>query len=176
MRYTDADQHFMSLALQEAQAALNAGDYPVGATLVVDGHLWGTARNSLFSDARTTAHAEHNLISNYSARLRATILGAPETSVMLYSTLEPCLMCLGIAVLHRVSKIIIACPDPSGGTTQLDVASLGTVYARWWPEIHIGLFRDASYTLIVDFLKTEKFRSWETMLREFQTMQATWSA
>ena len=174
MLYTDADHRCMSLALQEARAAFAAGDFPVGAALVVNGQLWGTARNSLFSDARTTAHAEHNLITRYSARLRATILEAPETSIVLYSTLEPCLMCLGIAVLHRVSKIVIACPDPSGGTTGLDVVSLGTVYTHWWTQITLGLLREDAYELIIAFLKTEKFRSWKTMLREFQTMYASW--
>ncbi|HSH78701.1 MAG TPA: nucleoside deaminase [Herpetosiphonaceae bacterium] len=171
---SEDEKHFMSLALMEAQAALTAGDYPVGAALVVNGELWATARNSLFSDARTTAHAEHNLLYSQSTQLRATVLRDPDAKVSLYTTLEPCLMCLGIAVLHRVSKIVIACPDPCGGTTSIDVLSLGSVYQRWWPEIHMGLFKEESCNLIIDFLKTEKFRSWDSMLNEFQTMKEQW--
>ena len=41
--YSDADKHFMSLALHEAHTALAAGDYPVGAALAVNGELWDTA-------------------------------------------------------------------------------------------------------------------------------------
>lgn len=172
--YSDADKHCMSLALQEAQAALTAGDYPVGAALTVNGAVWATARNSLFTDGRTTAHAEHNLISKLSSRLRAKLLEAPDTTVCLYTTLEPCLMCLGIAVLHRISRIVIACPDPNGGTTNLTLSSLGSVYQRWWPTIQIGLDKEQACDLILTFLKTKKFRSWESMLNEFQTMKETW--
>lgn len=173
--YSVEDHHFMTLALQEARAALAAGDYPVGAALTVNGALWATARNALFTDSRTTAHAEHTLIANLSAQLRAAIRGTRETRVCLYTTLEPCLMCLGIAVLHRVSKIVIACPDPNGGTTRLDISSLGSVYQAWWPEIHLGLYKEEACTLSIDFLKTQKFRSWEAMLSEFRTMPAQWS-
>ncbi len=87
--FSKDDQHFMSLALIEAQAALTAGDYPVGAALVVDGELWATARNSLLSDARTTAHAEHNLLSSLSMKLRARKLSDRDASICLYTTLEP---------------------------------------------------------------------------------------
>jgi len=92
-----ADEEFMALALDAARAAATAGDYPVGAALVVDDVLWDTARNALFSAGRTT-HAEHPLITAQSARLRATVRGRLDADVQLFAPLEPCLMCLGIAV------------------------------------------------------------------------------
>jgi len=172
--YSDADKHFMSLALHEADTALAAGDYPVGAALAVNGELWDTARNSLFTDGRTTAHAEHNLIYQHSPQLRAKSLGTLDTTICLYTTLEPCLMCLGIAVLHRVSRIVVACPDPNGGTANLALSSLGSIYQLWWPQIQIGLYKEQACDLIMAFLKTKKFRSWESMLSEFQTMKESW--
>jgi len=92
-----ADEQFMELALNAARAAATAWDYPVSAALVVDGVLWGTARNALFSAGRTT-DAEHPLIAAQSARLGATVRGRLDADVQLFATLEPCLMCLGIAV------------------------------------------------------------------------------
>ena len=172
--YSNDDKHFMTLALQEAHTALEQGDYPVGAAITVNGALWGTARNSLFTDGRTTAHAEHTLIYQLSAQLRTQFTEMPETAVCLYTTLEPCLMCLGIAVLHRVSRIVIACPDPNGGTTGLALASLGSVYQQWWPTIQFGLYQEQACDLIIAFLKTKKFRSWAVMLREFETMKQGW--
>lgn len=172
--YSNDDKHFMTLALQEAHTALDQGDYPVGAAITVNGALWGTARNSLFTDGRTTAHAEHTLIYQLSARLRTQFIEMPEMEVCLYTTLEPCLMCLGIAVLHRVSRIVIACPDPNGGTTGLALASLGSFYQQWWPTIQIGLYQEEACDLIIAFLKTKKFRSWKVMLREFETMKQGW--
>jgi tRNA(Arg) A34 adenosine deaminase TadA len=172
--FSTQDKAHMQLALSEARAALASGDYPVGAVLTVDGELWGSARNALFTEGRTTAHAEHNLIASLSSRLRAKQRINRHSYVCLYTTLEPCLMCLGIAVLHRVSRIIIACPDPNGGTTALDVRSLGSVYQGWWPTIDTGLYQTASCQLIIEFLRTEKFFSWQTMLMEFEQLQAQW--
>ena len=126
----------MFLALNEARSALEAGDYPVGAALVVDGELWGTARNRLFTDNRTVAHAEHNLFDKLSGQLRQKRFDRRvDYPIFLYTTLEPCLMCLGTALMHYVSRIVIACPDPNGGAANLDPMPLGTVYQQRWPEI-----------------------------------------
>jgi tRNA(adenine34) deaminase len=164
----DPDLHSMALALDEARVALAAGDYPVGAALVVDGALWGTARNALFSDGRTTAHAEHTLIAAQSARLRA----AQARTICLSTTLEPCLMCLGIAVLHKVTRIVYACPDPHGGATRLDYTRIGSVYPRLWPAIVAGPLRRESCDLIIEFLRTDKFLSAPVMLPAFLALQA----
>ena len=76
----------MTLALAEAQQALKAGDYPVGAALTFNGTLLGTARNSLFTDKRWTAHAEHNLISKNSAYLLEAFRSRKPYDVCLYTT------------------------------------------------------------------------------------------
>ena len=47
------DDEMMAHALVAARTALAAGDYQVGAALVVNGELWGTARNALFSKLDT---------------------------------------------------------------------------------------------------------------------------
>lgn len=171
MSYKEHDKRFMSIALQEAQLALTAGDYPVGAALVVDGELWGQTRNAMFSDGRTIAHAELRLFEQLSARLRQKrISGQPEYSIVLYTTLEPCLMCLGTAIMHHVSKIVVACPDPNGGATELDQRNLGSAYQKRWPEFAIGPFREESRELIIKFLKMEKFKGWRAMLEQFQSL------
>lgn len=173
--FDEADQHFMSLALLEAQAALAGGDFPVGAVLAVNGELWGKDRNSLFTDVQATSHAEHKLFYAHSQRLRQRRLEKGAGVVCLYTTLEPCLMCLGIAVMHRVDRIIVGCPDPTGGTTNLDPASLGSVYTNWWPKIQVGLYREESCRLVIESLKTGKFMRWESLLSEFTALQHSWS-
>lgn len=168
---TERDEALMDLALDEARAAAAVGDYPVGAVLVVGGTLWGTARNALFSEGCTTAHAEHALIATHSAALRAALARNAEVPIELYTTLEPCLMCFGTAVLHRVSRIIVACPDPHGGATRLDRTHLGSVYAQRWPQVVPGPFRRESCELIVQFLRTDRFRSAPVMLPDFLALQ-----
>jgi hypothetical protein len=83
-------------------------------------------------------------------------------------------MCLGVAVLHRVTRIVIACPDPHGGATRVDPSDLGCFYAEHWPAIEVGLMKETAIDLILRFLRTEKFLSWETMLEEFSKMKKRW--
>jgi len=172
-KYKD-EKHFMALALAEAEQALAAGDYPVGAVLTLNGELLNKARNSLFTEQRWTAHAEHNLIYLNSENLLKLYRNGQPYDVCLYTTLEPCLMCLGIAMMHRVSKIIYACPDPHGGAANVDPERLGSFYPQHWPSFEMGTYKIESCDLIVDFLKQEKSTNWKVMLDAFQMMQERW--
>ena len=172
--YSDNDRHFMALALTEAREALEAGNYPVGAVLTLNGEFLDKAGNSLFTDKCWTAHAEHNLISRNSGYLLQTFRSDESYDVCLYTTLEPCLMCLGIGMMHRVSRIVVACPDPHGGTTGLDPGDLGVFYQDEWPDIQTGLFKHEACELIMTFIKTEKFDSWAKMLAVFDEMRSSW--
>jgi len=167
----DLDFHWMSIALSEADVSRRSGDFPVGAVLCVEGEFWGSARNRLFSQERTTAHAEHTLISELSGRLRTYASGREETNITLYSTLEPCLMCLGVAVLHRVSRIVFACPDPNGGVSTLDAAQLPPLYQRGWPTFAAGPLQKESRALVMEFLREGKFSSSKRMLEDFQRIE-----
>ena len=170
----ERDENFMSLALIEARLAAEDGNYPVGAVLTLNGNFFDKGHNSLFTDKRWTAHAEHNLISRNSAHLLSTFRDAESYNLCLYTTLEPCLMCLGISVMHRVSRIVIACPDPHGGAIQANPKDLGIFYQNHWPQIEMGPFRDEVCQMIIQFLKTEKFSAWKTMLTEWETMRDSW--
>ena len=171
MSNSEDDRLYMSIALREARMASDVGDYPVGAVLVVDDELWGQARNTMFTDRRTIAHAEHNLLDQFSAQLRQKRTGGrPDYSVVLYTTLEPCLMCLGTAIMHHVSKIVVACPDPNGGTIGLEQRNLGSAYHERWPQFVMGPFREESRDLIIEFLKTEQFKGWRAMLKQFHNL------
>jgi tRNA(adenine34) deaminase len=172
--FSEQDSDFMTMALDEAEQALAAGDYPVGAALVVKGELIGRGRNSILTEAQSTAHAEQKLLSSHSAHLRRLAREGIGDDICLYTTLEPCLMCLGVAVLHRVTRIVVACPDPHGGATGIDPGDLGPFYGDYWPIIESGLMRERSADLIIQFLRNEKFLSWETMLAEFTRMKDSW--
>jgi tRNA(adenine34) deaminase len=172
--YNEQDRHFMSMALAEARQASDVGDYPVGAVLTFNGIFLDKTGNSLFTDKRWTAHAEHSLISRNSGYLLKVFKSGKPYHVCLYTTLEPCLMCLGIAMIHRVSRIVVACPDPHGGTLGIDPESLGIFYREAWPQIQTGLFREEACELVLAFLKTGKFVSWEKMLAVFEEMRRNW--
>jgi tRNA(adenine34) deaminase len=105
------DEHFMRLALREAEAAGEHGDVPVGAVVVRDGEVVGTGRNERELRCDPTAHAE-------TLALRAaglTLGGWRLLGTVLYVTLEPCPMCAGAIQQARVARVVYGAPDQKVG-------------------------------------------------------------
>lgn len=104
-------QHFMRLALEEAERARAAGEVPVGAVLVQAGQVIATGSNAPIGLSDPSAHAEMRAL-----RTAASVLGNYRLpGCELYVTLEPCAMCAG-AILHaRLARVVFAAPDPKTG-------------------------------------------------------------
>ena len=140
----------MRLALEKAAQALNCGNFPIGAALVVDGVCIDSEANSNLSDWTWTSHAEHKLMLRHSVRLRRAVQ-TERARIELFSTFEPCLMCLSTAVFSRIRRIVYAVPDQNAGATSLDPSRLGEWYCRRWPVMQAGLLREESEALIRKF-------------------------
>jgi tRNA(adenine34) deaminase len=104
------DLDYMGLALEEARAAGQAGDVPVGAVVVIDGDVVGIGRNRREANADPTAHAEIEAL-----RAAATALGHWRVEGTLYVTHEPCAMCAGAIVNARVARLVFGCVNPKAG-------------------------------------------------------------
>jgi tRNA(adenine34) deaminase len=108
----DEDFAFMGLALAQARQAHAAGEVPVGAVVVAaDGTLLAQAHNAPIALNDPTAHAEILTLRQAAARLGNYRL--PGAS--LYVTIEPCLMCVGAAVLARLRRLVFGAIDPKAG-------------------------------------------------------------
>ncbi len=173
MGFSDKDKEVMIIALNEAKKALDNGDYPVGAVIVINGKVVDKTRNSLYSGKDWVSHAESNLIRRCSSTIKKEIK-SNNSKVELFTTLEPCLMCLGSAILNRISRIVFSCPDPHGGATNLDKQSLSDWYNRKWPDIEGGLFKDESYELMINFMKKQNTDSWNRILKLYEEMHKGW--
>ncbi|ETX08113.1 MAG: hypothetical protein ETSY2_07275, partial [Candidatus Entotheonella gemina] len=86
---------FMQEALHEARKALATEDVPVGAVVVFDGSIVGRGHNQREALADPTAHAEILALQQAAQHLANWRL----IDTVLYVTLEPCIMCIGAAVL-----------------------------------------------------------------------------
>jgi tRNA(adenine34) deaminase len=104
------DEHWMSIALREAQAAASAGDVPVGAVIVIGDRIVGRGRNRREVDRDPTAHAEIVAL-----RDAARGLGQWRVEGTLVVTQEPCPMCAGALVNARVARLVFGCPNPKAG-------------------------------------------------------------
>lgn len=111
-------QQWMTVALEEARAAADAGDVPVGAVIIVDGldgdRIW-RGRNRREVDRDPTAHAEIVAL-----RHAAQALGQWRVEGTMVVTQEPCPMCAGALVNARISRLVFGCLNPKAGA----VASL----------------------------------------------------
>ncbi len=93
---------YMSAAIDEARKGLREGGIPIGSVLVVDGKIVGRGHNRRVQKGSAILHAEMDAFEN-AGRL------CPEDyqRAVLYSTLSPCEMCSGAALLYKVPKIVI---------------------------------------------------------------------
>ncbi|MFP2997050.1 nucleoside deaminase [Spongiivirga sp. MCCC 1A20706] len=105
------DIYYMKKALQEAEAAFDKGEVPVGAIVVVDNRIIARGHNLTETLHDVTAHAEMQAITAASNFLGGKYL----TGCKLYVTLEPCQMCAGALYWSQISEIIYGASDDKRG-------------------------------------------------------------
>ncbi|MBI3589161.1 MAG: nucleoside deaminase [Candidatus Liptonbacteria bacterium] len=168
------DRELMGLALGQAKKAERWGNYPVGAVLTFNGKVAGKNFNSIKQDSKWAAHAEAMLVIRNSKKIKSALKKNARAEIVLYTTLEPCLMCLGIAFLHRIKRIVYGCPDPRGGATRLSKSSLTEFYRDYWPEIKGGVLKKESYEMLIKFMKRQRKLQWKRNLKLFEEMAGGW--
>ncbi len=106
-----ADHHdharFMHEALLEARIALDAGDIPVGAVIVHNGEIVARGRNATDSQRNDLLHAEHVAVASI-----PTFLWEHRRQCIVYTTLEPCAMCLGAMLYSAIDRVVWGASDP----------------------------------------------------------------
>uniref|UniRef100_A0A6B2LP91 Cytosine deaminase n=1 Tax=Arcella intermedia TaxID=1963864 RepID=A0A6B2LP91_9EUKA len=92
----------MLAAIEEAKKGLSEGGIPIGSVLVIDGKIVGRGHNQRVQKGSSILHAEMDCIQN------AGCLKAKDYQrATLYSTLSPCWMCSGTALLYRIPRVVI---------------------------------------------------------------------
>jgi tRNA(adenine34) deaminase len=99
-------EKFMAEALREAEAALKRGDRPVGAVIVHHGKIVARGSNTFTTDRSHVAHAELKAILSCASYLHEY---GPEC--VIYTTTEPCYMCLGAIVMANIRNIVFGMRD-----------------------------------------------------------------
>ncbi len=147
-----ADVRWMRRALEEARAAGDAGDVPVGAIVVHDGREIVAARNRMVQDHDATAHAEMLAIRGAAVAGGDARLGG----CTLYVTLEPCAMCAGAIVLARLDRVVFAAWDDKAGFA----GSVGDVLRHprlnHRPEVQGGVLEEEAAELLRAFFRDRR--------------------
>lgn len=93
---------FLDAAIAEAEAGLAEGGIPIGSVLVIDGEIVGRGHNRRVQQGSVVLHAEMDCLERAGRRP-----GADYRRAVLYSTLSPCDMCSGAALLYGIPKVVI---------------------------------------------------------------------
>ncbi len=101
----------MRLAIAEAARAQDRDEVPVGAVVVMDGHVISRAFNQPIGSHDPTAHAEITALRAAAASLGNYRL----TGATLYVTIEPCLMCVGAMIHARIGLVVFGAAEPRAG-------------------------------------------------------------
>ena len=97
-----SDEFFMMEAIREAHKALELGEVPIGAVIVLDGEIIARAHNLRETTQSAVSHAELLAIEEACHKMGSWRL----ERAALYITLEPCAMCSGAIILSRIERVI----------------------------------------------------------------------
>ncbi|MBQ8360985.1 MAG: nucleoside deaminase [Bacteroidaceae bacterium] len=143
----EKDIRYMKRALDEARAAFDEGEVPVGAVIVCQDRVIARAHNLTETLTDVTAHAEMQALTAAANTLGGKYLN----ECTLYVTVEPCIMCAGAIGWAQVSRVVFGASDEKRG------------YQRFAPEalhpkteVVQGVLADEAAALMKDFFRMKR--------------------
>ena len=163
--FSAADAYYMPRALDDARAAADIGEAPVGAVLIdhqraaagaadFEAAIIAGAGNRPISTSDPTAHAEIMAI-RAGAKARGNYRLMDTT---LYVTLEPCVMCAGAISHARITRLVIAASDPKGGGVWHGPRFFEQPTCHWRPQIVQGPYAEEAGDLLRAFFRARRKR------------------
>ena len=138
---------FMGEALMEAKKALEKGEVPIGAVVVLGDDVIGRGYNQPITKNDPTAHAEIMALRDASMNLKNYRL--KDTQV--YSTLEPCLMCAGALVHARIKKLYYSASDPKSGVIENNGSLMQSAFLNHKISYEGGILKEESSKILKNF-------------------------
>ena len=142
----------MSLALDEARAAIEHDDVPVGAVIVHQGEVIAARHNERELTHDPVAHAEILALRDAAERLGQWRLD----ECTMYVTLEPCPMCAGAAVNARLGRLVYGAHDPKAGAVTSHFGLLDGAVLNHRVDVTGGVEADASAELLRAFFRERR--------------------
>ena len=138
---------FMEEALIEAKKALKKGEVPVGAVVVLEENVIGRGYNQSITKNDPTAHAEIMALRDAAMNLKNYRL----KDTLVYTTLEPCLMCAGALVHARIKKLIYSASDPKSGVIESNGNLIQSAFLNHKISYEGGILKEESSEILKNF-------------------------
>jgi tRNA(adenine34) deaminase len=152
-------EKYMREALVEAREALIAGEFPVGCVMVYEDEIVSRGRR-----INSRAPGENELDHAEIMALRKLFAQQPQierAKIVVYSTMEPCLMCYVTLLLNNIRTIVYAYEDIMGGGTSLDLRKLAPLYRDMSISITGHVLRRESLELFRSFFADPDNTYWQ---------------
>lgn len=145
------DMKFMKMALDEARVAWDEDEVPVGAVLVLDDVAYA-AHNRTIGLQDPSAHAEM-----LAMRKAAESTGNYRlVNSVLYSTVEPCIMCMGAVIHARVSRVVFGAYDPKWGACGSLYDFAADSRLNHHPEVVSGVCENQCREMLQEFFRQKR--------------------
>lgn len=142
----------LSIAFEEALAAQDRGEVPIGAAIARAGNVIARAGNRTRETSDPTAHAEMLAIRSASQLMgRSRLIDCD-----LYVTLEPCAMCAGAISHARLRRLYFAAPDAKGGAVQYGPRFFSQPTCMHSPEVYGGIRESDAAAMLRTFFAEKR--------------------
>jgi tRNA(adenine34) deaminase len=148
----DKDSRLMQAAIDEARAAGERGEVPVGAVVVIDDEIVARAGNRTIADCDPTAHAE--MVALREAAKKVGNYRLPGATV--YVTIEPCAMCAGAMIQARIARLVYGAEDAKGGAVRSCFSVLDHSQLNHRVSVTPGILAEAAAGLLKDFFAARR--------------------
>ncbi len=145
-------EHFIELALAEAEQALRENEVPIGAVIVYQDRVIASAHNQREQLRDPTAHAEMIAITQAAEARQSWRLDG----CTLYVTLEPCAMCAGAIIQARLPTVVYGATDPKAGAVETLYHLLGDPRLNHRAEVVAGVLADQCGQILSEFFQEQR--------------------
>lgn len=151
-RESETDAHWMRQALNAAEEARARGEVPIGTCIVAGETILAVAGNRTRTDQDPTAHAEIVALREAARKVGNYRL----TDAVVYSTLEPCVMCAGALIQARVSRLVYGARDERAGAVESRFRVCDTDFLNHRIEIAAGVLEEECREIMQEFFRTRR--------------------
>ena len=151
----ELDSHWMRQAVAAALEAKARGEVPIGTSIVLGETVLAVAGNRTRTDSDPTAHAE--IVALREAAAKVGNYRLPEAVV--YSTIEPCVMCAGALIQARVKRLVYGARDERAGAVESHFRVCDTDFLNHRIEVTAGVLEEECRELMQEFFRARRKNS-----------------